>query len=413
MWRLTSKVSCSVMVAIAVAWTLPAAAFEAQIKLLAGEVVPLIEGSAIGKVAVVDFLDLEGKVTLLGRFLAEEMSNALMQQQSALVVIDRNHLGRILEEQKLSVTGLVNPSEARHVGRIAGVQAFVFGTLTPLGDEVRLTVKVIDSDRAHLVATGETRIARVGTIDLLLQQGLGTASEASSASHAGSVARPAVAAGSAQVLSQEQKRFLFELQRCELSGQTAECILHIRNDGKERVLSIGEESVLFDDNGNKYTPSRAELANSRSATGNDWRWGTMTSSTLLYDIPVRAAITFEDLSPQASGVASLKLKCKDNEEDRWFDVSFTNIPFTARQVEQIEMGEATAALSSPGGASSAGGPSQATPAAASQPRSIEETVEAEVNDLAGEAVRRAGQSLLRLFRGKKKKPADDEDPPDG
>ena len=52
-------------------------------------------------VAVVDFTDLQGNVTELGRYLAEQMSVALALTDQGIEVIDRNHLKAILQENKL------------------------------------------------------------------------------------------------------------------------------------------------------------------------------------------------------------------------------------------------------------------------------------------------------------------------
>ena len=402
MSRRTRRVSLHVLVSgLVVVVAATAAAFDAELDKLAGELVPPIEGAAIGKIAVVDFMDLEGNVTHLGRFLAEETSNALMKQKSGLVVIDRNHLGQILKEQKLSATGLVNEAEARQVGRIAGVQAFVIGTLTPLGDEVRLSVKVIHTDSARMVTSGAAAIARVGTIDKLLAQGLGNTHAASTAS-----SKSAASPAPAQDPSQVQRRFAFELKRCELSGQTVECFLLIRNDGSERLLTLAKESKLYDDFGNNYTPSRAELAN-QTQTFERYGQGHV-SNTLIYSVPVRAAISFEDISPQATQISSLKLKF-GVEQEGWFWVTFVNIPLVARTTTDIQM---------IAGAPQGGGPAAGGMVVQQQPRTIEEAVDAELTDLAGEAVRRAGQSILRMFRkkpGPQQRDADDgeEEAPDG
>src|SRR5437899_296918 len=48
-------------------------------------------------VAVVDFTDLQGNVTELGRYLAEEFSTALVEEPRSFDVIDRIHLKVILQ----------------------------------------------------------------------------------------------------------------------------------------------------------------------------------------------------------------------------------------------------------------------------------------------------------------------------
>jgi len=76
------------------------------------------EIAATGKhsVAVVDFTDLQGNVTELGRFMSEEVELGLVTAKRNLTVVDRTHLRLILQENKLDATGLVDPATARKVG---------------------------------------------------------------------------------------------------------------------------------------------------------------------------------------------------------------------------------------------------------------------------------------------------------
>src|SRR5437588_6302133 len=79
------------------------------------------------RVAVVDFTDLQGNVTELGRFLAEELSGALVNDSRGFRVIDRAHLKAILQEHKLAATGIIDPQTARQLGKIASVDTLVTG----------------------------------------------------------------------------------------------------------------------------------------------------------------------------------------------------------------------------------------------------------------------------------------------
>ena len=58
---------------------------------------------------MVDFTDLQGNVTELGRFLAEELSITLSESEKGFEIVDRTHLKAILQENKLSTTGLMDP----------------------------------------------------------------------------------------------------------------------------------------------------------------------------------------------------------------------------------------------------------------------------------------------------------------
>lgn len=130
--------------------------------------------AATGKktIAVVDFTDLQGNVTELGRFLAEEFSVALAGTSNGFEVVDRTHLKSILAEHKLSATGLIDPQTARKLGQIAGVDAIITGTITPFGDSIRISVKVLDTATAKVISASTGNIAKTKAIEELLARGV-------------------------------------------------------------------------------------------------------------------------------------------------------------------------------------------------------------------------------------------------
>jgi len=124
------------------------------------------------RIAVVDFTDLQGNVTELGRFLAEEFSVALVGAGKGFEIIDRVHLKSILAEHKLALTGVIDPKTARQLGRIAGVDALLTGSVTPFGDNIRVSVKVLDTETAMIIAASSGSIARTAAINELLARGI-------------------------------------------------------------------------------------------------------------------------------------------------------------------------------------------------------------------------------------------------
>jgi TolB-like protein len=124
------------------------------------------------RIAVVDFTDLQGNVTELGRFLAEEFSVALVGAGKGFEIIDRVHLKSILAEHKLALTGVIDPKTARELGKIAGVDAIVTGSITPFGDNIRVSFKVLDTETAMIIAASSGNIARTAAINELLARGI-------------------------------------------------------------------------------------------------------------------------------------------------------------------------------------------------------------------------------------------------
>src|SRR5207245_184740 len=95
----------------------PALAYEQEVKQLSAQMAEVIAKSGKKSVAVVDFTDLQGNVTELGRFLAEEVSVALAMAAKDFQVIDRTNLKTVLQEHKLASTGIIDPQTARKVGQ--------------------------------------------------------------------------------------------------------------------------------------------------------------------------------------------------------------------------------------------------------------------------------------------------------
>ena len=151
--------------------TTSAAAYEMEMEQLSNTIAKQISKSGrkhLQRVAVVDFTDLQGNVTELGRFIAEELSINLARSEKQFEVIDRTHLKSLMEEHKFNMSGLVDPQTAKKLGKIAGVDAIVTGKLTPFGDNVRVSCTVISTATAKTLAAGKTSIAKTRTIEQLL-----------------------------------------------------------------------------------------------------------------------------------------------------------------------------------------------------------------------------------------------------
>jgi TolB-like protein len=154
-------------------------AYEDEIKSLTADLAKKITGAGKKVVAVVDFVDLQGNVTELGRFLAEELSVSLASSDNGFEVVDRTNLKAIIKESKLSLTGLIDPATAQKIGKIAGTDALITGTLTPFGDSVRLAVKVLDTGTAKIITASTINIAKTKAIEDLFSNSITTSNDSS------------------------------------------------------------------------------------------------------------------------------------------------------------------------------------------------------------------------------------------
>lgn len=211
---------------------------------LATKVSQQIIASGRKSVAVTDFTDLDGSPTELGRYVAEEFSDALFADAKGFDVIDRTHLKAILQEHRLATTGLIDPATARKLGQIAGVETLVTGTTTPFQDYVRLSVKVLDTETAKILAASTYDLPRTKTIsDLIAEKGMpsGTVSETAAKADMGQRAS-AVSFGD----------FSLAMIGCQPEGAKILCQGHLVNQSNAaKRVSFQTSSHMVDESGNE------------------------------------------------------------------------------------------------------------------------------------------------------------------
>lgn len=323
--RITSVYVIVIMGAILSSYTVLAQGYEQEINALSTKMADSIVKAERSQIAVVDFTDLQGNVTELGRFIAEEFSVALLSTNRGFEIVDRTHLQILLKEHKLSSTGLIDPATAQKLGEIAGVDALVTGTITPFGESVRLSVKVLDAKTAQLIGANAGNIPATEAIKTLLARGIQNEGTSS----------PELRTPTPQIQTQqtvEAKGFSFLLQGCERSGGRVICYLLITNNDEDSGLCINDiidankASRLFDDLGNGYRSISPQLGK------NGGNSSDFAESLLVRGIPMRASVTFEDVSSQAKMIAMLELFCRNGLctklSGSGFKVQFRNIPFS-------------------------------------------------------------------------------------
>jgi len=281
-------------------------AYEAEIRKLSATMAEKIVSAKKAKVAVVDFTDLQGGVTELGRFIAEEFSVALAGAGKGFKVVNRTHLKSIVRENKLSVTGIIDPDTARKLGKIAGVEALITGTLTPFGDSVRISAQILDTTTAEIIDANSGNIAKTEAVKVLLATSvtLGTYS----ASPKGKSGKP--------LQSVEAGGFIFQLRSCKLSNKVMKFHCLITNTGKDKELLIygNWRSRFFDYEGNEYGASKAQIGNSQS--------DRYVNKILISGVPTKASLSFGEISPEIRGISAFEIDCNS------FKVQLRNVPFS-------------------------------------------------------------------------------------
>lgn len=141
--------------------------YEKQLKALADQLALKIKPTNKKRVAVASFVDLQGNITELGKSLAEEYAVYLTDNQ--LEVVERGQVDKLLKENKLPQTGLLDINQAATLGKVSGIQIIITGTVTPLDKSVKMILKAIDLEKAVQIGGSIGTIPRTQSIDALIR----------------------------------------------------------------------------------------------------------------------------------------------------------------------------------------------------------------------------------------------------
>ena len=121
------------------------------------------------KIAVIEFSDLDGNITEFGKYLSEELITRLFMTGN-FEVIERQLLNKVMEEHKLTLTGLIDETSAKELGKILGVDAIASGSITDLGSSVKINARLIATETGSVFAVAAVKIVKDATVEKLMQK---------------------------------------------------------------------------------------------------------------------------------------------------------------------------------------------------------------------------------------------------
>lgn len=108
-------------------------------------------------VAVLPF-DASGEAAKFKESVTNEMVNELVNLRR-FKVIERSAIDKIISEQKMQAAGAVDDRTAVKLGKIAGADALVIGSITVAGNGIKISARLVD------VETAETLVAQDATAE--------------------------------------------------------------------------------------------------------------------------------------------------------------------------------------------------------------------------------------------------------
>jgi len=294
-------------------------ALESQLGILTDQIVTSLSQKKKSKIAVIEFSNLRGQATEFGRYLAEELITRLYLTNK-FEVIERQLLNKVLKEHQLNMSGLIDASSAKELGRILGVDAIASGSVTDLDNSVKVNARLISTETGKIFSVASVTISKDNTVRRLMGETI--TAKTNKKMEPGAPASPQ--AHSLNMIV-KQNDFTFELKSCEIKDRTVTCSLIITNnteDDRELVIWF-YKTKIYDQSGNEYMVCKVKLANSSSRPNPSCKWGgsSRIAKLLIPGVPTPATLVFEKVSSEAERISLLNLNLGS-----MGDVKFRNIP---------------------------------------------------------------------------------------
>ncbi|MEX1013714.1 MAG: FlgO family outer membrane protein [Candidatus Paceibacterota bacterium] len=273
-------------------------------------------------IAVIEFSDLNGQVTNLGKFLAEEVITKLFQSNK-FKVIERQLLNKVIEEQKLQVSGIIDERSVKELGNLLGVEAIVSGTVTELANSVRINARLIGTETGEIFGAASSEIPKDESIRKLIASGGPEPSAPEKEMHANNdQTTPSEPETAPAVIETEQEGFHFRVSECIRKRTTlVECVVIFKNLEENeiglRMYGGGYrgKSYLYDNFGTQYSVKYVQIGEKET--------DRIMQQTFVPGLPVAVHFKAEGVNSKATLVT---LTIKIQQFDRM--VTLRDIPLT-------------------------------------------------------------------------------------
>ncbi|MGC8596105.1 MAG: FlgO family outer membrane protein [Candidatus Kryptoniota bacterium] len=258
-------------------------------------------------IAVVQFTDLDGNVTDFGKYLAEELITRLFQTKM-FKVIERQLLNKVIAEQKLSLTGMIDPNSAKQLGKLLGVDAICSGTITDLAQSLRVNARLISTETGEIFAVASTEIFKDESVLKLMASGGVSASPNVSTmqNNTSAPAGPSKAIAPGMIFKVEDKEVEFEKRfRVRLTG--------IEILEKNRVKAVMTLENLHNGSNDFSLPNPESRTYLLDQDGQQYRFIDATvipanaGQTFPAGVPIKFTVTFDAIPSNTASVSIVVL----------------------------------------------------------------------------------------------------------
>jgi len=118
---------------------------------------------------VIDFVNLDGKTTMLGRYIAEDLSTRLAKSAD-FKIIERRYANKVITEKEYNLSDFVEPTNAASLGKLVGAQGIVIGTITEIKGAFQINARIIQTKTSEVLSSYEVKMEKdIDTMKLASQ----------------------------------------------------------------------------------------------------------------------------------------------------------------------------------------------------------------------------------------------------
>jgi len=117
--------------------------------------------------SIIDFTDNSGKITGLGRYLADKVSMAVSKKSTNYKVMEKNMVHKALLNNGIPEDRMNDIFSIKDACIKIGIQVILTGQLIPMGDNYELTLKAIDINDGSLLTSTTGKISKTAELSAL------------------------------------------------------------------------------------------------------------------------------------------------------------------------------------------------------------------------------------------------------
>jgi TolB-like protein len=308
-------------VLLALLFTLPTVAQDAELRELSTNLAGVIHARAKSPIAVTTFVS-EGCGPSFGQFVSNRLNILLTQSGKPFEVVTRNRLNDAMKEINLRIGQNYDAASFAKLGKIVGAKALVRGDYHVFESKVSLNAEVIEVESGQMIGGHFVDVPLTADVKGLIRCGVDAPASATpkrepaeNTSSKATLAPPTVSPSSMQ--SAEAGGVVFTLRGCQAKVTEVNCQFSATSPKEDRYVHLGywhAYSSLFDQDGNEYRITRVSAANK----SDHHRIETL----LVRDVAVQVTISFA-VKRDVTGISLLRFV--GGTDNRQFMADFRNI----------------------------------------------------------------------------------------